>query len=273
MKLTGALAACVLLTGCASLAPAPSGPPRLEGYLPTEQIDGLAVLAPPPFPAPGAADLAMARAVGPGTDRWWLAIAHAELRPPEAAQHFDCVLGTRLTEKPRPALTRLMGRLLTDAETLTQAMARQTPDPAPKRPIAAIDGLEPCQRLAPGTRGSSAWPAGGAVAAGAYGRLFAALAPDRAGEARQTAREIGYSRAVCRLNWASDVETGLGMGEALYAREAARPEFAADLEAARAEVAAARAEGLTHPGCAAERRALRQWRAPEPVGPPMPAAA
>jgi acid phosphatase (class A) len=269
----GALAACVLLAGCAGLGARPSAPPRPDGYLSASQATGLAVLTPPPFAVTGADDLAMTRAVEPGTDRWWLAIAHAELRPPEAAQHFDCVLGTRLTEKPRPALARLMGRLLSDAETLTQAMARQTPEGARKRPIAVIDGLEPCQRLAPGTRHSPAWPVGGAVVAGAYGRLFAALAPDRAEEARRMGREIGYSRVVCGLNWASDVEAGLGVGEGLYARAAARPDFAADLEAARAEVAAARAEGLTHPACAAERRALRQWRAPDPVDAPMPGAA
>ena len=37
---------------------------------------------------------------------------------------------------------------------------------------------------------------------------------------------------------------------------AASDDFAGDLEAARIEVAAARAEGLTNPSCAAERRAL-----------------
>lgn len=270
MKRTGALAACGLLAGCAGLGPAVSSLPRPAGYLPPSQIQGLAVLTPPPFLSTGAGDLAVAQAVEPGTDRWWLATAHAELRPPEAAQHFDCALGTRLAGKSRPALTRLMGRLLADAESLVQAMVRQTPDARRDRPIAVIDGLEPCQRLAPGTRESSAWPAGGAVAAGAYGRLFATLVPDRAGEAERTAREIGYSRAVCGLNWASDIEAGLELGEGLYARAAAQPGFAADLEPARAEIAAARAEGLVHPGCASERRALRQWRAPDQIRPPMP---
>lgn len=273
MRAAGALAACGLLAGCAGFGAGSPAPARLDGYLPAAQIDGLAVLTPPPFPVTGASDLAMTRAVESGTDRWWLAIAHAELRAPEAAQHFDCVLGTRLAEKPRPALTRLMGRLLVDAETLVQAMARQTPGARRDRPITAIDGLEACQRLVPGTRESSAWPVGGAIVAGAWGRLFATLAPDRAGEARRMGREIGWSRAVCRLNWASDIEAGLMTGESLYARAAAQPGFAADLEAARAEVADARAEDLTNPGCAAERRALRQWSAPEPVDAPMPAAA
>ena len=33
-----------------------------------------------------------------------------------ALQHFDCALGTRLNERERPALTRLMNRLLVDAD-------------------------------------------------------------------------------------------------------------------------------------------------------------
>ena len=92
----------------------------------------------------------------------------------------------------------------------------------------------------------------------AYGELFATLAPDRAVEVRRIGREIGLSRAVCRMNWTADVTDGAETGARLYAAAAATTDFAADLEAARAELAAARAEGLTHPGCAAERRALSQ---------------
>ena len=80
--------------------------------------------------------------------------------------------------------------------------------------------------------------------------------------ARRMGREIAWSRAVCRVNRASDIEAGIGEGIRLFTRASAQPGFDADLEAARAEVAAARTEGLTHPSCAAERRALRQWSAP-----------
>lgn len=264
MKPAAVLAACLLTGGCASAG----GPPTLTptpGYLPAEQVSQLATLSVPALPGPGANDLATAQAVSPGTDRWWLATAHAELRAPEAAQHFDCLLETRLTERPRPALTRVMNRLLADAEALVQAMAPLTPDPAPKRPVALIEGLEPCQRLTPEARAASAWPAGGAIIASAYGELFAALAPDKADGARRMGREIAFSRAVCRVNWASDVEAGISQGAGLYARAAAQPEFRAEMDAARADIAAARAEGLTHPSCAAERRALRQWSAPAPT--------
>ena len=258
MKPATVLAACLLISGCA----AAGGPAALisppSGYLPADQISGLAALAVPALSSPSANDLVSVYAVSPGTDRWWLATAHAELRPPEAAQHFDCLLDTRLSQKPRPALARLMNRLLADADALVQAMAPLTPDPAPKRPVALIEGLEPCQRLTPESRSASAWPAGGAIVAGAYGELFAELAPDKAEDARRTGREIAYSRVVCRINWASDVEAGIDQGAALFVRATRQPGFQAELDAARAEVLAARVEGLTPPSCAAERRALRQ---------------
>lgn len=245
-----ALAAGVLLTACASVgASIPVAPAR--GYLDAAEIAALAQAAPPSIA--GAAPDAAVSPVQPGTDRWWLAISHAELRPPEAAQHFDCVLGTRLSETPRPALTRLMGRLLADADSLTRRTAERFPR---VRPIKMIGAPEPCQRFTDAMRDSPSWPAGGAVAGAAYGEMFAALAPDRAEGARRMGREIGLSRAICRMNWLTDVSAGADLGRTLYAAEARSPDFAADLEAARLEVAEARAEGLSNPSCAAERRAL-----------------
>lgn len=267
MRPAAALAACLVLGGCASAGGSSVLTLPPPGYLTAQAVSGMAVLSIPAVSHPGAGDLAMTEAVAPGTDRWWLATVHAELRPPEAAQHFDCTLGTRLSGRSRPALTRMMHRLQADSDTLVEAMRPLTPDPVPKRPVASIAGLEPCQRLSPEARAASAWPAGGAIVAAAYGELFAELAPERADAARRTGREIAWSRAVCRVNWANDVEAGVGQGAALFAQASAQPEFQAELEAARAEVVAARAEGLTHPSCAAERRALRQWRAPVPVRP------
>jgi acid phosphatase (class A) len=96
------------------------------------------------------------------------------------------------------------------------------------------------------------------VAGAAYGELYADLAPDQAAPLRRRGFEIGFSRAVCRMNWTADVHDGVDIGRAVYEQAAATPAFAADLEAARTEMAGARAEGLTNPGCAAERRALRR---------------
>lgn len=258
-------AAGLTVSACASTLSGP-GPERAPGFLNAASVSALAAshiaAAATPPSAPGAeqarddalsADL---RALE-DTDRWWMATAHAELRPPWAAQHFDCVLGTRLTAEPRPALNRLMARLLADSQALTLEASSRSPR---LRPI-ADPGRRACQRVDEATRTSrNGYPAGGAVAGTAYGELFAALAPDRAEAARRMGAEIGLSRAVCATNWPSDVVAGQALGLALYQQAAADPDFATELEAARAEVAAARAEGLTSPACASERLALAQSR-------------
>lgn len=251
-------AVAALLAGCAAAGGAAGPATAPGGYLSPAALEALTVA---PAADPDLDGLAGLPPVAPGSDRWWMATAHAELRPPWAPQHFDCVLHTRLADRPRPALARVMGRLTADVI----ALARQRPSTggvAGVRPFEATLGLEPCERLPATGRTNGASPATGAVLAGAYGEMFAALVPEAAGEVRRTAREIGWSRAVCRMNWPAEVEAGLDTGARLFAAAAAQPDFAPELERARVEVAAARAEGLSSAACAAERRALRQWSAP-----------
>lgn len=252
MKTAAALAACGLLAACVAAGDPVPAPGPTTGYLDASAIR-LISAGFTPHPVHPDAEQAVFDSVEPGTDRWWLAIAHAELRPPEAAQHFDCVLGARLADSPRPALTRLMNRLLIDSARVANALAEREPR---RRPVAARPDLQPCVRMDEAVRNSPSWPAGGAVAGAAYGEMFASLAPDQAEAARRRGIDIGLSRALCRVNWHADVTDGVRIGRAVYERAATTPEFAADLEGARAEVAAARVEGLTNPACAAERRAL-----------------
>ena len=70
------------------------------------------------------------------------------------------------------------------------------------------------------------------------------------------AHAIGQSRLVCGMHYPSDVAAGEDLGRAVFAAAAAQPAFAADLAAARAEMAALRARGATAPGCASEALAL-----------------
>ena len=252
MRPAAALAACALVAACASPGGSLPISAPVSGYLDEAAVRSLGGDF-TPSPIHPEAEQALVGSVEPGTDRWWLAIAHAELRPPEAAQHFDCVLGTRLADKPRPALTRLMNRLLVDSARLANVLAERAPR---RRPVAERPDIRPCVRMDDAARNSPSWPASGAVAGAAYGELFAALAPDEAEAARRLGTEIGLSRALCRVNWHADVTDGLRIGRTVFERAAAAPGFDADLQAARVEVAAARAEGLTNPSCAAERRAL-----------------
>ena len=252
MKPAAALAVCLLLSGCATASVPVGTPTPLSGYLETGALDSVVagVRAPPPAPSFWPGDLQPAVE---GKDRWWLATAQAELRPPEAGQHFDCILGTRLAGRPRPALTRLMTRLLADSEVVTRRLGELHPRP---RPMAVHPGLETCQRADAATRESPSWPAAGAVAGAVFGEMFAALAPDQAEALKERGRDIGRSRSICRMNWSTDVEDGHRVGRRVYVSATEAPDFLVDLDAARAEIVAARAEGLTNPGCAAERRAL-----------------
>jgi acid phosphatase (class A) len=72
-------------------------------------------------------------------------------------------------------------------------------------------------------------------------------------------RSFGESRLVCNFHWQSDVIGGRHMAAATVARLQSQPEFQADVEAARKELAAARKAGAG-PGrdCVAETRALAQ---------------
>jgi len=252
VKPGAAVAACLALAGCAAGSVAVPALTPLEGYLDGSAVQSIAAGA-TPSPVHPQAEQAVFDSVQSGTDRWWLAAAHAELRPPEAAQHFDCILGTRLADRPRPALNRLMNRLLIDSAGVTSVLAERAPR---RRPVAERPELQACARMDEAARNSPSWPAGGAVAGAAYGEMFAALAPDQAEAARRRGTDIGHSRALCRVNWQADVVDGLRIGGMVYERASASPGFAADLEAARVELDAARSEGLTNPGCAAERRAL-----------------
>ena len=84
MKPGAVLAACLLMGGCASAAAPTIALAPVEGYLDAAVVRtvGSALTPSPVYPD---VEQAVFDSVEPGTDRWWLATVHAELRPPEAA--------------------------------------------------------------------------------------------------------------------------------------------------------------------------------------------
>lgn len=258
------IAVAALLSACAG-TPAALRPqsvqaaaPDTRGYLSGALIQTLADAVPPP-PAPGSpTDLAdKARSARFSTledsDRWLLATAHAELRPPLALQHFDCALGLRLGSATTPNLNQLMQRLFDDADAAAERVKARA---FRARPVGDDPERRPCQRVSEAGRKNASYPSGSSTVAAVYGEAFAALDPQRAAEIRRTAHEMGLSRLVCGMHYPSDVAAGEVLGKAVFDAAAATPDFDADLAAARAELAAARATGLTSPACAAERLAL-----------------
>lgn len=233
-----------------SVTPERLAPP---GYL-SAAASAAALAALPPPPAPGSPeDQADRRAfletrALEHTPRWTAAQADAELDPELAPALFDCALGARLSGTRPPALVRLFARSLADTvEAWTPAKTRWF---RPRPYLEAKGGV--CVRTSAEVDQSSAYPSGHAAAGWLWARILSELAPDRAAELMAQGRRIGDSRVVCGLHHPSDVEAGRQLGDALYARLQADPAFQADLEAARAEIAAIRAKGAANPMCVAD---------------------
>lgn len=236
-----------------STAPAPTG-----GYLSAGQIEALSRAVPAPS-ADGSAAQVADRALSDryrgyeGGDRWLLATAHAELSPRLAGQHFDCALGVRVAAAPTPRLTAMFDRLLKDANGAAEAAKTRAFRP---RPVGVDPDRLACTTLSAASRASASYPSGSASVGATYGEAVAALDPAHAAAAREIGHQIAVSRVVCGMHYPADVAAGEALGKAVLAEAAATPAFAADLQAARLELAAVRATGLTNPGCVAEAAAL-----------------
>ena len=260
----GLIVVTALLSACAG-TPAALRPqavqaaaPEARGYLTGPLIQALADATPPAPVAGSSVDLAdKARSEQftalEDSDRWLLATAHAELRPPLALQHFDCALGVRLGSAATPRLNQMMQRLFDDSDAAAELVKARG---FRARPVGDDPARRPCQRVSEAGRRSASYPSGSSTVAAVYGEAFAALEPRHAAEARHTAHEMGLSRLVCGMHYPSDVAAGEVLGKAVFDAAAATPGFEVDLAAARAELAAARAAGLTSPACASERLAL-----------------
>ena len=228
------------------------------GYLATDVAQRIGQETPLPPPAGSEEDTrdraaSAARFGVDGTPRWTLAQSHAEISPALALAHFDCPLGTRLSQDPPPTLVRLLARSLEDISTSARVAKARV---FRARPFVDDPSVATCIRVDDSYRTNSSAPSSHATAGIVYGLILADAAPDQARELRVRGEAIGESRIVCGLHYAADVEAGQALGYALFEAIQATPDYQADIAEARRELAAARALGRTNPGCAAERLAL-----------------
>ncbi|WP_218043532.1 acid phosphatase [Oryzomonas japonica] len=248
---------------------APTARGGILGYLPAKQLPDMVALLPPP-PATGSTAFALdqetSRASFPlrDSDRWALAIQDADLSFPAAAESFSCALNARITEQETPRLFRLLRRTLADAGN---AVSRPKDTYKRPRPF-MVNGERICtpgdeQRL----RTSGSYPSGHTTAGWTWALILSEIAPERADAVLIRGRAFGQSRIVCNVHWLSDVNEGRTVAAAMVARLHVDPAFRADLEAAKAELAAARTKGLLPiRDCRTEAEAL----ALPPVAEPQP---
>jgi acid phosphatase (class A) len=220
--------------------------------------DSLAIL--PPAPAQGsseqARDDAMARAAQTlrGTSRWRQAALDAELKFPAAAQAFACALGVEVSPTATPRLYALLGKTLIDVGLSTYPTKTRYQR---TRPFVATrtSTCTPDDEAFLRTDGS--YPSGHSAVGWGWALVLAEAAPVRVGQVLARGRAFGQSRVICNVHWQSDVDEGRVMAAATVARLHAEPQFRADVEAARGELAAARAAGRKPArDCAAEAEAL-----------------
>ena len=91
---------------------------------------------------------------------------------------------------------------------------------------------------------SGSYPSGHSAIGWAWALVLSEASPDQSQAILARGRAFGESRLVCNVHWESDVIEGRFMGAATVARLHDQPEFLADLEAAKAELTAARAKSL-----------------------------
>lgn len=268
-----------LLAGCASQAhkappaaaaepamPAPSAVPEIRpgipaGYLHKEQYLNSLALVPKP-PTAGSAAFAHDQAVREeaitlrGTPRWQQAVSDAELHFPHAAGTFECALGIPVSQQATPRLYMLLQRSMVDAGLSTYGAKNEYNRTRPFV-LAKEASCTPDDEAA--LRKDGSYPSGHTTIGWAWALILTELAPDRADAVIARGRTFGESRLVCNVHWQSDILEGRFMGAATVARLHADPTFEADMAAAKAEIAAARSQGLT-PGrdCAAESTALQR---------------
>jgi acid phosphatase (class A) len=235
-RLTAFLAAALLLGGVAFAADAP--------YLaPSAEPDATKYLS--AFPTDGTPEMAADQAAFKKTRtlqnsaRWSLAIADVSKKPSDVAGDFSCAVGTKLDAATAPHLIALIARMQKDASGVSgpaKGKYKRT------RPFVGNDAPICEERTAENPNDS--YPSGHTTMIWSVGLMLAHIAPDRAGPILARTRAYGESRVVCGVHWASDVEAGRLAGGITFQALEADSAFQADMEAARKELADARAKPM-----------------------------
>ena len=266
-----------LFTGCATtndvsfqarskLGTIPASHPErglgtLQGYLDPNAVPNSVALIPPP-PAPDSAAFAhdeeVARSTFPlrNTPRFELAVSDYDLKIPSLVNTFSCAINAQITEANAPYLYTMLRRSFTDLGQSTHDAKdyynRLRPFQVNHEPM----GVPKARAL---LEKDHSYPSGHTAIGWGFALILSELSPDRANELLARGRAFGESRNIVNHHWYSDVVWGRFMGAGTVARLHAEPTFRADMDAARAEFAAIRAQGLAPTrDCKAEAAALAQ---------------
>lgn len=234
----------------APAAAAKAGPP--SGYLGQSAPDTYRIL--PLAPVAGSIRYQADRATFLATrslkdsPRWALAINDVSIA--NTMKDMSCAVGVELTPQNAPRFSALIQRAGPDIGWATNhpkdIYKRQRPY--------QIDEGPTCVEKSEALNKSPDYPSGHVTWGWTVGLILAELVPDRATEVLIRARAFGESRLVCGVHNMSAVESGRSNASILVAGLHGSAEFRKDMDAARIEIAKARAAGPAPDpaACAAE---------------------
>jgi acid phosphatase (class A) len=266
-----AIAGCASNSGASKPAPVPAPIPEihpgiLAGYLPTKAVPNSLVLLPPP-PAAGSAVLALDEEIARksvalrDTPRWTLATTDADYHFPQVAGTYSCALNVPITEQDTPRLYTLLRRTFADAAFSTylakNQYQRDRPFEVNKQPLCTPGEQDVLAK-------DGSYPSGHSAFGWAWALILSELSPEQANAILARGRVFSESRNVCNVHWRSDVLEGRFMGTSVVAVLHADPTFRADMDAAKAELAAVRAKGLKPTRDCAEEATQMNYQAPAP---------
>lgn len=176
-----------------------------------------------------------------GGPRWSMAQADLPYTVQSRISTFSCAVGVRLDPTTAPKLTAIFSRTIVDLGRMNAAAKGVWSRPRPYRRW----GGTICSPPSPALDASFDYPSGHAQIGWMDAQIMAAVVPDRAAEVLARGRAFAESRVVCGVHTLSAIDAGMTLASAQFARSVAEPEFLADLEAARAEIAALRAAAQT----------------------------
>jgi len=237
--------------GVAPLPMTPAAPAAQPPYLGDALPDTYAIL--PPSPQPGSprddADRAIFRATRSAKDtpRW--ALAQNDVNQAAIMKDLACAIGVELTAQNAPKTSAMMLRVGRDVSRATNRPKDIYQRP---RPYLVQQG-ETCIPVSDALSKSPDYPSGHNAWGWTVGLIMAELAPDRATQILARARAFGEGRLVCGVHNLSAVEAGRLNGSIVVAALHGNAEFRRDMDAARAEVAAARKAGPAPDPAACER--------------------
>ena len=259
MRAKLALAACAaLLIGGAGLAVArEDAPPSAQkGYLAAGALDTSKVLTPAPRPGEARYEADrktfLASRALKDSPRWTL--AQADVDEKKMLADFGCALGFTPTPETTPRLVALLVKLRYDVRDAVNKpkdlYKRQRPYLIDEGPI--------CVDKTADLAASPDYPSGHTTWGWTVGLVLAEADPEHATAILVRGRSFGESRVVCGVHNASAIEAGRTNASALVAALHGSKAFRDDLDAVRAEIAAARAKAAKPAQCDVEAALVAQ---------------